>query len=53
MSKKKKITLDKATDFLLFRSVCEKFRILFNYWSKPGGGYIAEADEDALAEIGY
>ncbi len=50
---KKKITLESVTDFLLFRQVCEKFRIAFNYWSKPGGLYIVEADSNQLEQIGY
>lgn len=48
----KKITLD-IKEFLHFRSVCEKFRILFQHTVKPGGVYIVEADENQLEQIGY
>lgn len=49
----KKITLDTVKCFLLFRSVCEQFKIQFEYWSKPGGVYIVEAPADQLETIGY
>jgi len=49
----RKVTLEDAKEFCLFRSVCEKFRIAFQYWSKPGGVYIVEAEDAKLQEIGY
>ena len=48
----KQLTLD-IKEFLHFRQVCEKFRILFKHTVKPGGVYIVEAKEDELAVIGY
>lgn len=49
----KKVTLENVKEFLLFRSVCEKFKILFQHTVKPGGVYIVEADKDQLETIGY
>jgi len=40
------------TDFLLFRQVCEKFRIFFTYGIKAGVVTV-KADAKQLAEIGY
>lgn len=51
--KPKKMTLENVSSFLHFRAVCEKFKIVFQYWSKPGGKYVVEAREDLLEEIGY
>lgn len=48
----KKITLT-CKEFLLFCSVCKKFSIAFELWTKPGGVYVVQADKIKLAEIGY
>jgi hypothetical protein len=48
----KKIIMD-CKEFLHFRAVCEKFRILFQHTVKPGGVYIVEANEKELEVIGY
>lgn len=48
----KKLTLT-VSEFLLFRKVCELYRIAFEYWSKPGGTYEVQANAQALEQIGY
>lgn len=51
---KKKFTLEGGiNEFLNFRACCEKFRIAFEHWVKPGGVYIVEADAKQLEVIGY
>jgi hypothetical protein len=49
----KKITLENVLLFLHFRAVCEKFKIAFSYWTKPGGVYIVEAKITDLEAIGF
>lgn len=48
----KKIIMD-CKEFLHFRQVCEKFKIMFQHTVKPGGIYIVEALENELETIGY
>lgn len=49
----KKFTIETAREFLLFRACCEKFRIAFHYWTRPGGRYIVQAAAEDLEIIGY
>jgi len=49
----KKLIIETVKEFLNFRACCEKERIKFEYWSKPGGRYIVEANEKELEVIGY
>ena len=48
----KKLELS-CKEFLHFRAVCEKFRILFNLTVTRESVYIVEAKEELLESIGY
>lgn len=48
----KKLTLN-LPDFLLFRQICELYRIYFEYEVKRGGIYNVTANANALEAIGY
>ena len=49
----KKVKINGVISFLNFRSVCEKFKIKFDYWVKKGGVYIVEAKKEDLEIIGF
>lgn len=40
-------------EFLQFRQICEKFKILFTYGYKSGGTVVITADAYLLETIGY